>query len=109
MEGGERLVVRDGHILRAAIVLEPGVLRADTWIVETRGYRVRLGDLTIGILQEVRAIAVQHARATGAERCRVASGLEPFPGGFDADETHRLICDVGIEDAHRIRPTAHAS
>src|SRR5258708_8398247 len=66
VEGGERLVVGDGHVLRAPHVLEPRMLRAHAGVVEAGGDRVRLLDLPVGVLHEVGAVAVQHSRPAGA-------------------------------------------
>src|ERR1017187_7726775 len=87
VESGKRLVVRDANVFGATNVLEVRVLRADAGVVEPSGDGVRLDDLAIGILQQVGAIAVQHAGTAGADRRRVAAGLETFAGRFDADET----------------------
>src|SRR5205085_2518485 len=53
VECRERLVVGDGDVLRATRVLQPGVLRTNAWIIETRRDGMRLRDLAIRVLQEV--------------------------------------------------------
>ena len=60
----ERFVVGDRQILRAAAILEPRVLGSHTGIVETRRHRVRFENLAVCVLQQVRAIAMQHARTS---------------------------------------------
>src|SRR5690606_39686391 len=46
-EGGERLLIRDGRVVDAPRVLQPGVLGADARVVKARGDRVRLDDLAV--------------------------------------------------------------
>src|SRR6267142_2159485 len=108
VEGGERLVVGHGDVLGTAVVLEPCVLGADARIVETRRDRMRLGDLSVRVLQQVGAVAVQHARLARAERCGVPAALQSFPGGFDTDQAHALVRQVGVKDAHGVGAAADA-
>src|ERR1700686_716394 len=82
---GERLIVRDRNILRAPVVLEPRMFRPDAGIVEPCRNRVGLDDLTVLILQQVGAIAVEYAGLACGKRRRVTSGSDAFAGGFDAD------------------------
>ncbi|MDR8822196.1 hypothetical protein FEQ05_05940 [Burkholderia pseudomultivorans] len=51
---------------------------------------------------------MQHARAAGDQRRRVMAGVEAVAGRFDADQLHRCIVDIRIEDAHRVRAAADA-
>src|SRR5439155_135882 len=78
VEGSQRLVIGHGDVLGTAAVLEPGVLRADTGIVQAGRDGVRLADLSVRVLQEIRAVAMQHAGPARAQRRRVLAGLEPF-------------------------------
>ena len=104
----KRLVVGHRDVFGAAAVLEPGVLRADAGVIKTRGNRVRLDDLAILVLQQISAVAVQHAGLAGAQRRRVLAAFQPVARGLDADQAHRLIRDVGIEKANRVRAAADA-
>ena len=63
-------------VLGAADVLQLGVLGADAGIVEAGRDRVRLDDLAVRVLQQVGAVAVQHAGRAGGERRRVAAAVE---------------------------------
>jgi hypothetical protein len=72
VEGLQRLGVGDAHVLGAADVLEVGVLGADAGVVQAGADAVRLGDLAVVVLQDVGAVAVQHA---GLPRCSDAECL----------------------------------
>src|SRR5579862_6297245 len=56
MKRRQRLVVGDRHVLRAAGVLEPRMLGSDAGIIETGRDRVRLPDLTVRVLQQIRPL-----------------------------------------------------
>ena len=76
VEGRERLVVGDGDVLGAAGILEPGVLGADAGIIEAGRDRVRLDDLAVLVLQQIGAVAVQHAGRAGGQRGGVLAGVD---------------------------------
>jgi hypothetical protein len=65
------------------------------------------GDLPIGVLQHIGAVAMQHARHAALQRGRVTTCFHAFAGGFNADQTGFLKRDVGVEDAHGVGATAH--
>ena len=62
VEGVQRFCVGDAHVLGAANVFEEGVLGAHAGVVEASAHAVRFGDLAVLVLQDVGAVAVQHAR-----------------------------------------------
>ncbi len=76
VEGGERLVVGDADVFGAADVLQVGVLGADAGVVEAGRDRMRLGDLAVVVLQQVGAVAVQHAGRAADDRRRVLAAVE---------------------------------
>src|ERR1700674_1351603 len=104
----ERLIVGDRHILRASVVLEPRMLRPDAGIVEPRRHRVGLDDLPVLVLQQVGAIAVQHAGRTCGKGRRVTSGSDALARCLHADQLDALVREIGIKDAHRVRAAADA-
>ena len=68
MERVDASRVGDVDVRRAAALLQERVLRTDAGIVEARADRVRRKHLPLVALQQIRARAVQHADAAGAER-----------------------------------------
>ncbi|MPM47170.1 hypothetical protein SDC9_93878 [bioreactor metagenome] len=108
VEGLQRFAVGDAHVLRAADLLQPGMLGADAGVVQARADGVRLGDLAILILQDESAVAVQHARGAALQRRGVLAAIQAFTSGFHADQARLFERDVGVEDAHGIAATAHA-
>ncbi len=108
VESLQRFLVVDHDVFRAPGVLEPRVLGADARIVEAGRHGVRLDDLPVRILQEVGAVAVQHAGSPAGERGRMTAGCETVAAGFDADQAHAWNRDVRIEDAHRVAAAADA-
>ena len=108
MEGLERLVVGRRDIFRAAAFLEPGMLRPDAGIVEAGRDRMRLGDLAFLVLQEIGAIAVQHAGPAAGQRRGMLARLDAAARRLDADDAHALVVEEGMEQAHRVRAAADA-
>ena len=85
----DRLVIGRVEDLQATGRVERGELRPDARVVETGGDRVRLDDLAIVVLEQVRARAVQDAgRATG-QGGGVMAGRDALPGRLDADRAAR--------------------
>ena len=62
VKGIERLLIGDRHIVDAARVAQPRVLRPDAGVVEPGGDGMRLDDLAVLVLQQIGPVAVQHAR-----------------------------------------------
>ena len=109
MESLECFGIGDTDILGTAGILEPSVLRADTRIVEAGRDRVRLDDLAIFVLQQVGAIAVQHAGAAAFQRCGMTVGVQSVTSSFDANKLDTFDRDVRIEDTHCVRTAADTS
>ena len=65
------------------------------------------GDLPIGVLQHIGAVAVQHTRHAALQRGRVTTCFHAFTGGFNADQTGFLKRDVGVKNAHGVGATTH--
>jgi hypothetical protein len=89
VEGLERLGVGDPPTYSARPVSFSQACSGPTpGIVEAGRDRVRLDDLAVLVLQQVGAVAVQHAGAAGGQRGRVAAGVEAVAGRLDADQLH---------------------
>ena len=101
-------VVGDRAVLAAAAVLEVGVLGADARVVEAGRDRVRLGDLALLVLQDVRPRAVQDAGLARGQGGRVLAGLDAVPGGLAADEADVRVRDEGVEEADGVGAAADA-
>src|ERR1051325_3792804 len=82
----EREVVAAVVVLDAADRLQIGVLRSDRRIVESRGDRVRLGDLPELVLQDHRARAVQHAERAAGETRGVLAEVVAAAAGLRSEE-----------------------
>ena len=67
MERDERIGVGDPDVFGPADVLQVGMLGTDARVVEPGRDRMRLGDLAVLVLQQVGAVAVQHAGAEPAD------------------------------------------
>src|SRR5262245_1222794 len=61
LERRQRLVIRGRYILHAFQVMEPGALRPDARIVQARGNRMGIVDLPVLVLQQIGAVAMEHA------------------------------------------------
>src|SRR6266849_67077 len=108
LEPFERLGVGDRDVLRTSRVLEPRMLRADTRIIEPGGNRMGLANLPHLVLEQVRAVAVQHADAAGVERRGMTRAVEPKPGGLDAYHPYVGVLDKRIEKSDSVRAAIHA-
>src|SRR3546814_7818322 len=75
------------------------MVRPDSGIVEAGRDRKRVGDLAVVVLQQVGAVAVQHARPPAGERGRVLSARNAVAGRLDADDAHALVVEEGMEQA----------
>ena len=69
---------------------------------------MRLDNLPVFILQQIRAIAVQHARPAQAQRRRMLATFEPMPRGLHTDQAHRLVRDVRMKNSNRVGAAADA-
>ena len=101
-------VVGDRHVLDAADLVQPGVLGADAGVVEAGGDRVGVGDLPVGVLQQVGAVAVQHARGAAGHAGRVLAGVDAVAGRIDADDLHARLVEEFVEQADGVGAAADA-
>lgn len=108
VEGVQRFLVGDAHVLGAADFLQPGMFGAYAGVIQAGAHRVSLCDLAVFILQDEGAVAVQHARAAFLQRGRVLAGFQAFASRFHAEQLGVFVGDIGVEDAHGIAAAAHA-
>ena len=79
------------HVLDPArCSLQPGMLRADARIVEPGRDRMGFLDLAVAVLQQIGAVAVQHAGRPAVSEAACSMPCRALAGGLDADHrTHR--------------------
>ena len=98
----KRFVIGHRHVACAAAILEPGVLRTDAGVIETGRDGMGFADLPVGILQHIRAVAVQHAHASCGERRGVMPGGNALACRFNAHQAGIRQGNVGVENAHGV-------
>ena len=101
------LGIRDGPVFRAADRRKPRVLRSNAGVVEPRADRVGLRDLTVAVLEDVRARAVQHACASSGDGRRVPSRLHAVARRLAADQAHAVVVEKRVKDADRVGAAAN--
>ncbi|ENN84331.1 hypothetical protein RHSP_21270 [Rhizobium freirei PRF 81] len=99
-------MVHDRNIFGAADIVQPGVFRADAGIVEASRDRMTFFDLAVAVLQQIGAVAVQHAGRTGGDGCAMLIALQTLAAGFDADDLDAFVIEEGMEDADGVRAAA---
>src|SRR5579871_2920221 len=85
----QRLFVGRRHILNASDVMQPRMLRPDARIIQSGADRVRLDDLPVIILQQIRAVAVQHTRPPASQTRRMLAAFDAVPARLHANQPHR--------------------
>ena len=108
LEGLQRLRIRGRHVFRPPDILQPGVLRPDSRIVEAGRDRMGVRDLPVLVLEEVGAVAMQHARRAAGERGGMLPALQPPPCRLHADDAHIRLIQEGMEQAYGVRAAADA-
>src|SRR2546423_4500914 len=100
LESGERLLVGDGDVFHAARLLEPGMLGSDARIVQARRDRMAFEDLSVRILQQIGAVAVQHAWLAAGERGAMpVRYVEAVPTRLHAVDRYALVIEEGMKEA----------
>ena len=110
-EGVERFLVVGGDVFGAALIVQPGVLGSDGRVVESGGDGVGEGDLSGGVLQQIRVGSLQDAGAAsafGVEAGGVLAEGVAAASGFDADERDAGVVEEGVEDADGVGASADA-
>ena len=67
-----------------------------------------LEDLAVVVLQQVGAVAVQHAGPPAGQRGGMAAGLDAVAAGLDADHRDGGIVEERVEQAHGVGAAADA-
>src|SRR5262249_12417109 len=98
----------DRGVLEPAEVLVVRVLGPHARIIETRGDRVRLGDLAVVVLQHVAHAAVQHTDGARTQRGAVLAAADAVSPGLDAHDANARVAYERPEQADRVRASAHA-
>ena len=101
-------VVRNCHILGAADIMQPRVLRADAGIIQTGGDGVNRRDLTVLILAEIGLHAVENAQTARIDGGCSLEGVDAAACGLTADQAHIFIIDEIVEAANGVGAAAHA-
>src|SRR6202030_717854 len=92
----------------AAELVQPGVLGADSGVVETGGNRMGVADLPGLALPQVGTVAVQHARRAAGQGGAVQPGLDAVAAGLDADHSDSRFVEKRMEEPHRVRAATDA-
>ena len=108
LEGLQRFRVRRRHVFRAPCILEPGVLRPDSGVVEAGGDGMRVGNLAVLVLEQIGAVAMQNARRAAGEGSRMLPALQPVARRFHPDNADIRVVEEGVEQANGVRPAADA-
>ena len=106
VEGVQRLLIGYRDVFDAALLVQPGVFGANAGVVQTGGDRVGVGDLTVTVLQQVGAVAVQHAGRAALQAGGVLAGVDAVTGRFHADHLHLGVIEERVEQAHGVGATA---
>src|SRR5712692_6606100 len=108
LERGDRVLVPDRDVVHALEITQEGVLGTYPGIVEPGRDRVRVEDLAVAVLQEVRVRAMKHARAPGHQRGRVLPAPDPRAGGLDPDQGNVLVVEERREHADGVGAASDA-
>ena len=85
------------------------MLRADAGIIEAGRDGMAFEDLAVVVLQQIGAVAVQHAGLAAGHRRRMpVRHVEPVAAGLDPDHRDRGIVEKRVEQAHRVGAAADA-
>ena len=99
----QRFPIRRRNVFDPADVVQPGVLRPDAGVIEAGTDTVRLDDLTVVVLQEVSAVAVQHAGPAAGQAGGVLARFDAMPARLDADQADRGVVEERMKQPHRVR------
>src|SRR5262249_49734824 len=88
-----------GDVFGAMLVMKECVFGSHRCIVETGGDGVGERDLSVFVLQEIAAGAVQNSGGSSAEAGGMLAERRSAASGFDADELDGGIGNESVEDA----------
>src|SRR5687768_17149895 len=101
MECFHRLLVGYPDIFSTSAVLEPGMLRTYARVIQACRNGMCFDDLPILILDQVRAIPVQHARPSFCKGGGMLIRLDSVPGRFHSDHPDAAV-EVRIKKSNGI-------
>src|SRR5450756_2462140 len=105
---GHGVIVGRGDDLHAPRLVERGKLRPDPRVVEPSRDRVRLGHLSVAVLEHVGPGAVEDARRAPGERGGVSTRRDPLPFSLGRHEPDGRFADEAREEADRVGAAALA-
>ena len=109
LECVERFPVGGRDVFHAAGFLQPRMFRPDAGIIEARRNRMAFADLAVFVLQQIGAVAMQHAGLAARQRGAMAIGhVDAMAGGFNAVDFHRRIVEERMEQADGVGAAADA-
>ena len=97
LERLQRFGVHDRHVFDAARLVQPGMLRPDARIVQSGRDRVAVLDLAVLVLEQIGAVAVQHAGRAGRQRRAMLVARQAFAAGLDPNNSDVLVVEEGME------------
>src|SRR5205823_12419160 len=98
LESFQCFVIGNGHVPRAADVVQMRVLGPDPRVIQPGRDRVRRMHLSSGVLQQITECAVQYAWRAFRERRGVMLRVEPLSGRLYSDELNSRIVNKSVED-----------
>ena len=102
LEGVYRLIVGNGHVLSAARIVQPCMLRSDARIIKARADGVHRRNLTVLVLAEVRFHAMEHAQAARVDGSCCFERVDAAARRLAADKPHLRMLDEVVERAHGV-------
>ncbi len=102
MKGVQGLLVRDGVVGHLAGISPEGMLGPDPRVVQSGADGVRIEDLSLVILEDIRLAAMKNPRGPGADTRGVFARIHAVPGGLDADQFDAGLIHKRYEDPHGI-------
>src|SRR5690554_1681817 len=98
--------VGSDHIVHPFNIFEMTMLRSNSWIIESAGYRIDWKRITSIILKQIAAETVKNTFFSIGHGCSVITRRRPTTSRFDAHELHLCIIEKSTEYTHGIRSAA---
>src|SRR5436309_13200085 len=84
------------------------MLRPNGRIIQASGNGVRIGNLAMSILQDIRICSLQNARRATAKARSMIPKLVAASSGLNANQFYPLITDEFVKDANSVGSAADA-
>ena len=79
------------------------MLRPDARVIKPRRNRMTLKDLSIFVLQQIGAVAMQHTWTPPCQACAMLHlVIDAFATCLNANDLHILVIQEGVKQPHRI-------